>query len=262
MHKKLLTAMLISVMLMACTGCGRDAAQEAVGPDSIVNEQESTAGEKQVTKEQQNAEEDKQESTAADDKSTADGQEAATDGQQSETEDVEREQEIGAAQEAANEIDAMHEKEELPEKSVEQAAFAQKKLMLDESAGWIRIQSEDGSDGSCTESYAYDENLEYSWSYTPGALSDVESAISTVMEEREWLLTDSARNDELSGKLGLEVYSYSAYEDDNGYSMLHEGLWLNTENGYYMADFSMMEGNMGEYYDTAHALLAQIYIEK
>ena len=54
------------------------------------------------------------------------------------------------------------------------------------------------------------------------------------------------------------TYYYTAYEDDNGYSMLHRGIYINTEAGYYTADFSMMEGDTGEYYEMAGLYLAQI----
>ena len=69
-----------------------------------------------------------------------------------------------------------------------------------------------------------------------------------------------AVNEELTEKLGLDVCEYTAYEDDEGYSMLHRGVVI-VENGvYYTEDFTMMEGDMGEYEPSVQEWIGQVYV--
>ena len=67
-------------------------------------------------------------------------------------------------------------------------------------------------------------------------------------------------NEELTEKLGLTTCEYTAYEDDEGYSMLHRGVLVMDKDTYYTADFSMMEGDMGEYEPSVQEWISQIEI--
>lgn len=182
----------------------------------------------------------------------------STDMEESEvSEEVAAEQAMGEAQTQADEIDAMHQNE-LATESVEQTTFAQSRLYLAESDNWIRTSSENREDGSFGESYQANERLTYSWSYTPAEKADAQAGIDMCMTAKEWDLSENTYSEEITAALGYETYYYTAYEDDNGYSMLHRGIYVNTEAGYYTADFSMIEGDMGDYYDMAGLYLAQI----
>ncbi|MEE1197284.1 MAG: hypothetical protein UHS54_10525 [Lachnospiraceae bacterium] len=182
----------------------------------------------------------------------------STDMEESEvSEEVAAEQAMGEAQTQADEIDAMHQ-DELATESVEQTAFAQSRLYLAESDNWIRTSSENREDGSFGESYQANERLDYSWDYTQAEKTDAQAGLDMYMAAKGWTLSENTYSEDITAALGCETYYYTAYEDDNGYSMLHRGIYINTEAGYYTADFSMMEGDTGEYYEMAGLYLAQI----
>lgn len=222
MHKKILAALLLGAMLATASGCHGAEGEEK----QSVSVQENTDDAEEKARAKAN----------------------------------EEEQEAGAAQVEADAIDQQHVKEEIPAESVEQTVFAQSILQLDESANWIRVRSENREDGSFGEKYACEEGLEYEWNYTPSEKADAAGGLEAALAQPGWSVSDTSRNDELSDRLGCEVYNYTVYEDDNGYSMIRQGLYFDMEGGYYTADFSMMEGNMGMYYEKAETLLAQVYI--
>ena len=182
----------------------------------------------------------------------------STDMEESEvSEEVAAEQAMGEAQTQADEIDAMHQ-DELATESVEQTAFAQSRLYLAESDNWIRASSQNQEDGSFGEEYQGNEDLTFAWNYTPAEKADAQAGLDMYMAAKGWTLSENTYSEDITAALGCETYYYTAYEDDNGYSMLHRGIYINTEAGYYTADFSMMEGDTGEYYEMAGLYLAQI----
>lgn len=241
MRKKILAAVLLGTMLVAGTGCQGSNGEEKQN----ASVQEDVNGEESSTEETEN--------------NVTEGEQTSQD-ESGQSEEMEKEQEAGAAQMEADAIDRQHEKKEIPTESVERTAFAKNALELDESANWIRTGSENREDGSFGETYVCEEGLEYEWSYMPSEKADAQSGLEAALSQLGWSVSDTSKNDALSESLGHEVYNYIAYEDDNGYSMIHQGLYLDMEGGYYTADFSMMEGSMGEYYDRAETLLSQIYI--
>lgn len=254
MYKKILAGVLFGMILITGIGCQGSGRKET----EHVSEQEigPAAGESRP-----------QEETAALDETA---EEAGNRDSQEETPkldeeyqlaDMQQEQEAGAAQLEADAIDMQHEKKEIPEESVPRTVFGESALKLDESLNWICTYSEKQEDGSFGEVYACEEGLEYEWKYVPAEETDADSGLQAALSQEGWSVSGTERNDTLSGALGCEVYDYTAYEDDNGYSMMHQGLYLNIEGGYYTADFSMMEGSMGMYYDRVETLLSQIYIE-
>lgn len=245
MKKKIAAAILLGIMVIGCAGCKDSDKEEAKTPS-----QETVA-------DADSTEDDKADNGAENNTDDI----LITSEEETQPDEIEKEQELGEAQAQADAIEAQHQDREIPETSVDQAAFTQKKLMLDESANWIRISSETREDGTFGEAYAYDERLEYTWNYAAAEKADAQSGLEAAIATKNWELADSSRNDALSEKLGCEVYDYTAYEDDNGYSMFHQGVYVDVEGGYYLADFSMMEGDLGEYYNTAQALLGQIYVE-
>lgn len=219
MHKKIAIALMLTAVLATGAGC-----------------KEKTADEKGTT---------------------AETAESAEENSTDETDGDYDEQVDGEAQIQANEIDAQHEKE-LATESVEQTAFAQRKLYLADSDNWIRTSSENREDGSFGEEYQANESLTYSWNYAPAEKADAQTGLDMCMISNEWTLSESTYSEDITAALGCETYYYTAYEDDNGYSMLHRGIYINTETGYYTADFSMMEGDSGEYYEMAGQYLAQV----
>lgn len=223
MKKKIIAAILMGTMLVTAAGC---------------SDKETSDADKKVTEESDEGE--------------------AIDTEESEvSEEVAAEQAMGEAQTQADEIDAMHQ-DELATESVEQTAFAQSRLYLAESDNWIRTSSENREDGSFGESYQANERLDYSWDYTQAEKTDAQAGLDAYVTGKAWTLSESAYSEAITAALGCETYYYTAYEDDNGYSMLHRGLYINTETGYYTAEFIMMEGDMGDYYEMADQYLAQI----
>lgn len=283
MHKKILAAILLGTILVTGTGCQ--------GSDG--EEKQSVSFQENADESEESLEQDGTESAAAQDEAAGESaaqneaaegavsQEEVT-GEMAQSEEIEQEQEAGAAQMEADAIDLQHEKEEIPAESVERTAFTQSALQLDESANWIRVSSENREDGSFGEVYSCEEGLEYEWNYNPSDKADAASGLEEALAQAGWSVSDTSKNSVLSDAFGYEVYNYiayeddngysmmsdngkqdndgSKYEDDNGYSMIHQGLYLDMEGGYYTADFSMMEGNMGMYYEKAETLLSQIYI--
>lgn len=251
MHKKILAAILLGTILVTGTGCQ--------GSDG--EEKQSVSFQENADGPEESLEQDGTESAAAQDEAAGEAvsQDEVT-GEMAQSEEIEQEQEAGAAQMEADAIDLQHEKEEIPAESVERTAFAQSALQLDESANWIRVRSENREDGSFGEVYSCEEGLEYEWNYNPSDKADAASGLEEALGQAGWSVSDTSKNSVLSDAFGYEVYNYIAYEDDNGYSMIHQGLYLDMEGGYYTADFSMMEGNMGTYYEKAETLLSQIYI--
>lgn len=250
MHRKILAAILLGTILVTGSGCQGSDGEESLSMSFQENEEGADESAAQSETEQ-----------AAEDEAAAEA--AVQDGAAEETAqsaEMEQEQEAGAAQMEADAIDLQHQKEEIPEESVEQTAFDQGALRLDDSADWIRILSENREDGSFGEKYFCEEGLEYEWNYRPSDEADAAAGLEEALAGEGWSVSDTSKNSVLSDAFGYEVYNYTAYEDDNGYSMIHQGLYLDREGGYYTADFSMMEGNMGIYYEKAESLLSRIYL--
>lgn len=182
-----------------------------------------------------------------------------TDGKTGEEAD---EQEAGEMQAAADAIDGVHaeKEEEKSDTAVAQGERSGKKLALDASGDWIRQKSESDGNGGFTETYSCSDRLEYTWNCVSEDSGDAESAAGSYIEENGWTAASVAVNEELTEKLGLDVCEYTAYEDDEGYSMLHRGVVI-VENGvYYTADFTMMEGDMGEYEPSVQEWIGQVYV--
>lgn len=260
MHKKILAAVL-GTILVTGTGCQGKSGEETQSAAFQENTDEAAEAGNEAAETGDGAAEAEAEAeteagaeTEAEAAGQADAEESIL------SEEMQQEQEAGAAQLEADAIDQLHEQNEIPAESVEQTVFAQSALQLDESAGWIRVCSENREDGSFGEVYSCEDGLEYEWNYYSSDGTEAGGDVETALTQAGWSVSDASRDDTLSDALGHEVYHYLAYEDDNGYSMIHQGLYLDIEGGYYTADFSMMEGNMGIYYDRVETLLSQIYI--
>lgn len=226
MKRKILT-ILLAVVVLAIPGCSSDTGKEA----------DKTA--ENITIETENGKK--------------------TDGKTGEEAD---EQEAGEMQAAADAIDRVHaeKEEEKSDTAVAQGEWSGKKLALDASGDWIRQKSESDGNGGVTETYSCSDRLEYTWNCVSEDAGDAESAAGSYIEENGWIAASVAVNEELTEKLGLDVCEYTAYEDDEGYSMLHRGVVI-VENGvYYTADFTMMEGDMGEYEPSVQEWIGQVYV--
>ena len=184
---------------------------------------------------------------------------AQTDGKTGEEAD---EQEAGEMQAAADAIDKAHakKKEETSDTSVAQGDWSGKKLNLDASGEWTRQKSESDGNGGFTETYSCTDRLEYTWNYVSEDADDAKSTAGSYIEDNGWTVTSVAANEELTKELGLDACEYTAYEDDEGYSMLHRGVVVVDDGAYYTADFRMMEGDMGEYEPSVQEWIAQMYI--
>lgn len=184
-------------------------------------------------------------------------QETDSDGKTGEEAD---EQEAGEMQAAADAIDKAHaEKEETAsDTNVEQGDWDGKRVMLDQTESWIRQSSSANDDGGFAETYNCDDRLQYTWNCASGEMEDAQSQTDAYIEANGWTVSSVTANDELTEKLGLTTCEYSAYEDDQGYSMLHRGILIMDGETYYTADFRMMEGDMGEYEPSIQEWIAQI----
>lgn len=200
------------------------------------------------------------------------------------------EQETGEMQEKADAIDALHADADTggggtgedgaggagdSGTPVEQADWEGQMLTLAQSEEWTRTSSGE-QEGGFAEVYDCDGRLEYTWSCTAlssgtaeggdmtdgdtadGGDSSGENSAEGCLAERGWTVSAVTADAELSEKTGMEAYGYTAYEDDEGYSMLHRGVILTGEDMYYTADFRMMEGDMGTYEASVQEWLAEI----
>ena len=249
MYKKIVTAIFLSTALIALAGC-----QESENSDS----QDTTVSEEQVLEESS----EKSITRTSEESITGEAEKLITEISEEQVMETLNEQEAGEAQIQADTISEQHINDTIPETGVESAAFTQNILNLDESENWIRVFSEGSEDGSHREIYACDEKLKYTWSYIPSESVEVQSNLDSFSAEQGWLLHDFFENEELSKAINRETYHYTAYEDDAGYSMYHQGVYISEEGGYYIADFSMIEGDYGIYYETVENLLSQVYIEE
>lgn len=220
MHKKLVMALMLTAVLAAGTGCKEKTDENAQATEETAEGEDQT---KEVD---------------------ADAEDVIVD----ETEAIQTEADL---------IDEQHQKE-LATESVEQTTFGQSRLYLAESDNWIRVSSQNQEDGSFGEEYQGNEDLTFAWNYTPAEKADAQAGLDMYMAAKGWTLSENTYSEDITAALGCETYYYTAYEDDNGYSMLHRGLYINTETGYYTAEFIMMEGDMGDYYEMADQYLAQI----
>lgn len=186
-------------------------------------------------------------------------QETESDGKTGEEAD---EQEAGEMQAAADAIDKVHaEREEASsDTSVEPEDWDGKKLVLAQTDSWVCKSSAADDNGGFAETYQCDDRLEYSWSCASGEAEDAQTQTDTYIDGKGWTGTSVTENEELTEKLGLTTCEYTAYEDDEGYSMLHRGVLVMDGETYYTADFSMMEGDMGEYEPSVQEWISQIEI--
>ena len=171
------------------------------------------------------------------------------------------EQEAGEMQAAADAIDKVHaeKKDTLSDTSVDQGDWNGKMLMPDEAQSWVRQSSEADDNGGFAETYSCDDRLQYSWNCVVGETGEAQALADEYIRDRGWTVTSVEANDDLAEKLGLDTCEYTAYEDDEGYSMLHRGILVVDEDAYYTADFRMMEGDMGEYEPSVQEWIAQVY---
>lgn len=230
LRKKLLLLMMTAMLAVQLGGCVRKQTEEAAG----TAEQESIAGE------QENA---------------AEEQESAV-----------TEQEMAKAQADADEIDALHQ-ENGSQTAAERADFGFAVPTAEGMEGWLCIESGTGEDGISREIYQCDEELKYMWecqAADTGSAADAGSAAETAVTEKlsgkGWVISRTSRNDQLSDRLQTEVYDYQAYEDDNGYSMYHQGIYVDGAEYRYLVDYSVMEGFFGDYYERITQLLEGVTI--
>ena len=160
------------------------------------------------------------------------------------------EQETAKAKMDADEIDALHQQEEESKEAVEQAAFEGVIPRLEGTEGWIRTKSEIGDDGISRERYLCDEELIFNWESGAADTEEVPEALAGWAAGKNWDISQSGRDDQMSEALNAEVYAYQAYEDDNGYSMYHQGSYVMDDGRWYVVDFEVMEGFFGDYYET------------
>lgn len=229
MHRKKIPAVLLAAAVLALPGCSSNTADQS--DDSSV---------KNITIEADGSE------------STGEGSGEAAD-----------EQEAGAAQEAADEIDQLHaDGKETVQTSVERGAWDGKLLEMDETGSWVRQSSEEDGKGGFEESYVCDADgrLEYTWSCVPESVSDCAAFTEDYIQDSGWTAASVTLNEDVAADLGMDAYEYTAYEDDNGYSMIHRGVLIADDDTYYTADFRMMEGDMGQYETSVQEWISSLYL--
>ena len=228
MHRKKILAVLLAAAVLALPGCS-STAEHSDDPSA-----------KNITIE-------------------ADGSESVSEGSGEATD----EQEAGAAQEAADEIDQLHaDSKETAKTSVERGSWDGKMLEMDETGSWVRQSSEEDGKGGFAESYVCDADgrLEYTWSCVPESVSNGAAFTEDYIQNSGWTAASVTLNEDVAADLGMDAYEYTAYEDDNGYSMLHRGVLIADDDNYYTADFRMMEGDMGQYETSVQEWLSSLYL--
>ena len=124
------------------------------------------------------------------------------------------------------------------------------------------IREEEDGKGGFAESYVCDADgrLEYTWSCVPESVSDGAAFTEDYIQNSGWTAASVTLNEDVAADLGMDAYEYTAYEDDNGYSMLHRGVLIADDDNYYTADFRMMEGDMGQYETSVQEWLSSLYL--
>lgn len=237
MHRKKILAALLAAAVLALPGCGSTAGQsdDMSVKDVTIETDSSSSG------------------------NATDGSESTGEG----SGEAADEQEAGAAQEAADEIDQLHaDGKETVQTSVERGAWDGKLLEMDETGSWVRQSSEEDGKGGFEESYVCDADgrLEYTWSCVPESVSDCAAFTEDYIQDSGWTAASVTLNEDVAADLGMDAYEYTAYEDDNGYSMIHRGVLIADDDTYYTADFRMMEGDMGQYETSVQEWISSLYL--
>lgn len=162
--------------------------------------------------------------------------------------EAENEQIDGAAAEAADEITLKHQ-EEVSAKSVEHASIEGTSIQIPLSEDWILTESESDGDGNCKEVYSCDEGTKAVWERRKMESEDVEEGLTKWLDTKGWTEMNRQKEEKLTETLGTEVYYYEANGDEDGYSMMHIGVYFLYEGNCYTVDFSVIEGALMEYYD-------------
>ena len=238
MQRKKILAVLLAAAVLALPGCSSNTADQSDDPSAknITIEADGSSSENET-----------------------DGSESADEG----SGEAADEQEAGAAQEAADEIDQLHaDGKETVQTSVERGSWDGKILEMDETGSWVRQSSEEDGKGGFEESYICDADgrLEYTWSCVPESVSDGAAFTEDYIQNCGWTAASVTLNEDVAADLGMDAYEYTAYEDDNGYSMLHRGVLIADDDTYYTADFRMMEGDMGQYETSVQEWLSSLYL--
>lgn len=172
--------------------------------------------------------------------------------------DNSEEQETAKAKADADEIDAQHQEDAQGADAVEQAVFEGVIPRIEGADDWVRTESVTGEDGISRETYQCDEELKFFWESGAADSGEVQESLAGWAAGKNWEISQSGRDDQMSEALNAEVYGYQAYEDDNGYSMYHQGSYVINEGRWYAVDFEVMEGFFGDYYDTITEALGKL----
>lgn len=201
-------------------------------------------------------------SVSADSSSSAEDGETVpeTEKANSEEEAIAQEQEQAQAQVEADEIDQQHQQDNQNKEPVEQTDFGRVIPHLEDADNWIRTESTITEEGISRECYQCDEELKYQWESGQASVADIQEGLNTWLSQKNWVLSESGKNDTLSDALACEVYAYEAMEDDNGYSMYHRGVYILKDEYWYGIDFNVIEGVFGDYYNTIGDYLDKLTI--
>lgn len=170
---------------------------------------------------------------------------------------TQEEQEDGAAAEAADEISSKHQEEPISE-SVPRADIEGAFIQIPQAGDWIRKESQSGEDGQLREVYLCDEDAEVSWERSKIESEDVQEGLTTWLGAQGWVEMSRQKQEILSETLGTEVYYYEASGEDEGYSMMHTGVYFLHQEYRYIVDFSVIEGSLMEYYDSFQTWLDDV----
>lgn len=162
--------------------------------------------------------------------------------------EAENEQIDGAAAEAADEITLKHQ-EESPSKNVDHASIEGTFVQIPQAEEWILKESETDGEGYSKEVYLCDEETEAVWERSQADTEDVEEGLTKWLDIKGWSEMNRQKEEELTEALGTEVYYYEANGEEDGYSMMHIGVYFLYEGNCYTVDFSVIEGSLTEYYD-------------
>lgn len=162
-------------------------------------------------------------------------------------EEVAAEQEQALAQTDADAISEQHTKDNQNQKAVEQTNFGRVIPCLEESANWKRTESSIGEGDMAHEVYQCNEKMKFLCESAATDNTDTQTGLEEWISGKGWILFTNSKNEELSETLKAEVYNYEALQDDNGYSMYHQGVYFIMDGYWYVADFSVMEGEYTDY---------------
>lgn len=154
------------------------------------------------------------------------------------------------AQADADEISAQHADDNQDQEAVERADFGRAIPYLEESENWKRTESTVAEGDVAHEVYQCDAELEFLCESAATDNADVQAGMESWISGKGCELVTSTKNDALSESLQKEVYSYEALQDNNGYSIYHQGVYFVGDGCWYAADFSVMEGEYGDYSET------------